>query len=88
VGAWDWTVRGKAEGVGSWSPEESGLKGREDFGNAARSNCAKINSKDFVLCVPAVVRGRFTAMDVTSGMPIRKGPRKRGFNATFVILAA
>ena len=74
-------------GVESGSPEESGLKGRDDFGNASRSNCAKISSKDFVLSVPAVVRGRSIAMDVTSGMPIRKGPRKRAFNATFVLRA-
>ena len=81
-------MRGRAVGIISWSPEESGLKSREGFGDVPRSNSAKSSSKDLVLSVPAVVRGRFTAMDVTSGMPIRKGPRKRAFNVTFVILAA
>jgi hypothetical protein len=88
VGAWDWTVRRRTVGVESWSPEESGLKGREDFGDVSRSNSAKISSKDFVLCVPALVRGRFIAMDITNATPIRKGKRKKAFRATFVLLAA
>ena len=70
----------------SWCPEESGLMGRGDFGEACPSNFEKMNSKEFVLCVPAVVRGPSTVMDVTSVMPIRKGPRRRGFSVTFVLL--
>jgi hypothetical protein len=60
---------------------------REEFGDAPRSNFAKISSEDFVLCVPAVVRGSSTSMDVTSDMPIQKGSRKRVFSGTFVLLA-
>jgi len=75
-------------GVESWSPKESGLMAPNDFGNASRSNSAKINSEDFGLSVPAVVRGRFTAMDVTNATPILKEPRKKAFNATYVLLAA
>jgi hypothetical protein len=70
--------------VASWSPKQSGLIAREDFGEAPRSNFEKINSKDYVRRVPAVVRGWSTAMDVMSGMPIRRGRSRRGFNATFV----
>jgi hypothetical protein len=71
----------------TWSPEESGLLAREDFGDASRSNFAKMNSKEFVLRVPAVVRGPFTAMDTTSGMPMRKGARKRASSVTSVVPA-
>jgi hypothetical protein len=70
-----------------WSPEKRGLIAREELGDAPRSNFAKISSKDFVRCVPAVVRGPSTAMDVTSGMPIQKGTRKRAFNVTVILLA-
>ena len=75
-------------GVESWSAEESGLKARDDFGDAGRSNCAKIKSKDCVLCVPAVVRAKSIATDVTNALLIRREPRKRAFSATSVLLAA
>jgi hypothetical protein len=87
VGAWDWTVRRRSVGVESWSPEESGLKARDEFEDTPRSNSAKINSKDFVLCVPAVVRAESTAMAITNALPIRRGPRRRAFSVTFVLLA-
>jgi hypothetical protein len=60
---------------------------REEFGDAPRFNFEKISSKEFVLSVPAVVRGPFTATDVTSAMPRRKGPRKRASSVIFVLLA-
>jgi hypothetical protein len=60
---------------------------RADFGEVPRSNFEKISSEDCVRSVPAVVRGWCTVMDVTSGMPIRKGLRRRAFNVTFVGLA-
>ena len=74
--------------MGTWSREESGLMGSPDCGNTSLSNSAKINSKDFVLCVRAVVLGGFTGMDATSATPNRKGAGKKGFSATFVRLAA
>ena len=74
-------------GSGLWSPKESGLIGREEFADAPRSNFAKISSKDFGRCVPAVFRGLSTAMDVTIGMPIQKGAGKRAFNVTVILLA-
>ena len=73
--------------VDSWSPEKSGLIDREEFGDPPRSNFAKISSKDFVRCVPAVIRGPSTAMDVTSDMLIQKGASKRAFNVTAILLA-
>jgi hypothetical protein len=68
-------------------PRKSGLIDREEFGEAPRSNFAKISSKDFVRTVPAVVRGPSTCMDVTGGLPIQKGPRKRACNVTSILLA-
>lgn len=73
--------------VGSWCPEKRDLIGREEFADDPRSNFAKISSKDFVRCVPAVFRGLSTAMDVTSGMPIQKGAGKRAFNVTVILFA-
>jgi hypothetical protein len=64
------------------------LIGVEDYENPPRCNCAKINSQDLVRCVPAVVRGRSIVMEVTNGMPIRKGLKKRISNVISVGLAA
>jgi hypothetical protein len=80
-------VRRRAVRVGARSPEKSGLIAPEEFADAPRSNFAKISSKDFVRCVPAVVRGPSIAMDVTSGMPVQKESRKRAFNVTVILLA-
>jgi len=46
VGAWDWTVRRRGVGGESWSPEESGLKSVEDFGDSSRFNYGKTNSRE------------------------------------------
>lgn len=61
----------------SWSPEESGLIAREDFGEVLRFNSEKINSEDCDRSVPAVVRGKSTGMGHTSGLPIRPVARPR-----------
>ena len=45
-------MRRRAVGVEPGSPKESGLIGREDFGEVLRFNFAKINSKECVLSCP------------------------------------
>jgi hypothetical protein len=78
--------------MASRSPKERGLITREVFGNALPFNFAKINSTDFVRCVPAVVRGWCTVMEPTSATPIQQAPRsrreKRVSSAISVVLAA
>ena len=64
----------RAGAIAVWSPKERGLMAREDLGQDPRSNFAKINSMDYGRCVRAVARGRCIAMEVTSALPIRKGP--------------
>jgi len=68
------------------------LIAREDFGNALPFNFAKINSTDFVRCVPALVRGGCTVMEPTNATPIQQAPRnrrkKRVSSAIAVVLAA
>jgi hypothetical protein len=82
----------RREEVASWSPKESGLIRREDSGEALRFNCEKINLEDCGRCVPAVVRGRCTDMELMSDSPIqptRKARRRKrkkvssGISVTF-----
>jgi hypothetical protein len=60
------------------------LISREGSGELGRYKYAKINSKDFVRCVPAVVRGGCTAMAVIVGMKVRRRLSKRRSSVTFV----
>jgi hypothetical protein len=78
----------RLEEVATWSPKEGGLITLEDSGEVLAFNFEKINSEDCDRSVPAVVGGPLTAMDVMSGMPIRKGPSRRGSSATSAVLAA
>jgi hypothetical protein len=67
----------RAGGVETGSPEESGLISGEYSGEVLRFSCEKINSKESGLSVPAVVRGRCTDMELTSGSLIQPTPRTR-----------
>jgi hypothetical protein len=79
-------VKRRAVRVETGSPEESGLIGREDFGEVLRFNCAKINSKERGPHVAAVAPERFTAMGLMSATPIQKAPRKKASSAIFVMV--
>src|SRR5947207_1454156 len=73
--------------VASWSTKQRGLIRSKECGFCAPSKCVRINSEDFGLSVPALVRGGCTAMDTTCATAIRKALARNGSSATFAIRA-